>query len=41
MPCNIYDDSVVECLHLEAVDSAAHIIEAIFHITGHFNNGQI
>jgi hypothetical protein len=39
VPCNIDDDSAVGCLHCEAVDSAADIIEAIILINGHFNNG--
>jgi hypothetical protein len=41
MPCNINCDSAVQCLHCEAVDSAADIIEAIIHINGHLNNGWI
>jgi hypothetical protein len=39
MPCNTDDDSVVACLHCEAVGTAADIIEAMIHISGHFNNG--
>jgi hypothetical protein len=41
MPCNIDDDSAVGCLHCEAVGTAADIIDAVIHINGHCNNGQI